>query len=251
MFWFLFYFFILLYQILNFWSICLMWGFLYISLMKLPAIIVNFKNYEQATGQAALALAKIHEKVAKETGASIGIAVSAIDLALIAASVDIPVFAQHIDPVGYGSHTGHLSAEQVFEAGAYGTLLNHAEYPLEDMTLMKSIEKAREQGLYVVVCANTPERGKEIMKMNPDLIAVEPPELIGGDISVSKAGPHIIEEAVVMVGENRLLVGAGIKDPEDVQIAISLGACGVLLASGVVRADDPYSVLIGLVTGLE
>lgn len=219
--------------------------------MKLPTIIVNFKNYEQATGQAALALAKIHEQVAKETGASIAIAVSALDLALVASSVDIPVFAQHIDHVGYGGHTGHIAAEQVVEAGAYGTLLNHAEHQLDDMELMKSIQKAREQGLYVVVCANTPERGQEIMKLNPDLIAVEPPELIGGDISVSKAGPHIIEEAVELVGKNRLLVGAGIKDPEDVQIALSLGACGVLLASGVVKADNPYAVLSGLVTGLQ
>lgn len=224
---------------------------MYIQLMKLPAIIVNFKIYEQATGESALALAKIHEKVAQETGASIGIAVSAIDLAMVAASVNIPVFAQHVDAVDYGGHTGHISPTQVRDAGAYGTLLNHAENPLEDIVLMKSIQKCHEAGLYVVVCANTPEKAKEILKFNPDLIAVEPPELIGGDISVSKAGPHIIENAVQMVGENKLLVGAGIKDPEDVQIALSLGACGVLLASGVVKAGDPYSALTALVTGLE
>ena len=80
---------------------------------------------------------------------------------------------------------------------------------------------------------------------------MEPPELIGGDISVSRAGPEIIEDSVNLVGENRLLVGAGIKDAEDVRIALSLGASGVLLASGVIKADDPYSALMELVSGLK
>ncbi len=80
---------------------------------------------------------------------------------------------------------------------------------------------------------------------------MEPPDLIGGDVSVSKAEPRIIEESVRLVGENKLLVGAGVKNSEDVKIALSLGACGVLLASGVVKAEDPYSVLMDLVSGLN
>ncbi len=214
--------------------------------MKLPAIIVNFKLYEQATGESAIALAKIHEQVAMETGVLIGVAVNAIDLKAVADAVKIPVFAQHIDNVEYGNHTGHISAMQVKEAGAYGTLLNHAEHALENMTLEGCIKKAKEAGLYVIACANTPEKGAEILKFNPDLIAVEPPELIGGDISVSKANPRIIEDAVKLMGTGRLLVGAGVKDAEDIQIALSLGASGVLLASGVVKAEDPYSALSSL-----
>ncbi len=219
--------------------------------MKLPAIIVNFKIYEQGTGRAGLELAKIHEKVAKETGASIGIAVSALDLAKIAEAVSIPVFAQNFDPVGYGGFTGHISAYQLKEAGAYGTLLNHAECRMENETIMKCIESAREVDLFTIVCAETPGRAGEILKHNPDLIAFEPPELIGGDISVSKAGPHLIEEGVSVVGDKKLLVGAGVRDPEDVQIGLSLGACGVLLASGVVKAADPYTALLALVSGLK
>lgn len=219
--------------------------------MKLPIIIVNFKLYEQATGDNALELAKIHERVAKETGANIAVAVNPLDLAIVADQVKIPVFAQHMDPVKYGGHTGHILPDLIKEYGAYGTLLNHAEYPIEHETLIKSVERAREVGLFTIVCANTPQKAREIVKLNPDLIAVEPPELIGGDISVTKAGPHIIEEAVKLIGENRVLVGAGIRDPEDVTIALSLGAVGVLLASGVTKAEDPYSVLMGLVSGLK
>lgn len=219
--------------------------------MKLPAIIVNFKLHEQATGDSAVRLAKIHQQVAEETGASIGIAVSMIDLARVAQEVSIPVFAQHIDAVGYGSHTGFVSPQQVKELGCYGTLLNHAEHPLEDVLLRRSIEMAKDNDLFVIACAHDPQRGKKILEFNPDLIAVEPPELIGGDISVSKHGPDIIESAVNLIGKNRLLVGAGVRDEDDVRIATTLGAGGVLLASGVTKAQDPYSVLLDLVAGLR
>lgn len=219
--------------------------------MELPAIIVNFKIYEQAIGDMAVELAKIHEKVAQETGASVGVAVSAVDLAAVCKAVSIPVFAQHIDPVGYGSGTGHILPEQVKEVGAYGTLLNHAECQIEHGVLMRSLERAREVDLFTIVCATTAEEGALIAKMNPDLIAVEPPELIGGEISVSKADPGIIEKSVKLIGEGKVLVGAGVKNGEDVGIALSLGASGVLLASGVTKSDDPYGVLMDLVAGLK
>lgn len=217
--------------------------------MKLPLILVNFKLYERATGEAAIELAKIHQKVVDETGVSLAIAVNALDLAAVCKEVSLPVFVQHIDPVSYGNYTGHILPELVKEAGAYGTLLNHAECQLSDDVLEQSIKKAREMNLFTVVCANTVEKASRILTFNPDLIAVEPPELIGGDVSVSKAEPKIIEDAVKVIGENRVLVGAGVKNAEDIKIALSLGASGVLLASGVTKADDPYAVLLDLVSG--
>ena len=219
--------------------------------MKLPTIIVNFKNYESSTGQQALLLAKIHEKVAKEENVSIAIAVNAIDLAEICKSVDIPVFAQHMDAVSYGGCTGKILPELVKEVGAYGTLLNHAECPIEDVAIEKSIARARELGLFTVVCANDVARAESIMKFNPDLVAIEPPELIGGDVSVSTANPSIIENSAKRLGENRVLVGAGIKNFEDVKIALSLGACGVLLASGITKAKDPEAALRELARALK
>jgi triosephosphate isomerase len=82
-------------------------------------------------------------------------------------------------------------------------------------------------------------------------VAVEPPELIGGDISVTKANPRIVEDTVDAVKEaNRsvsVLCGAGIKTGADVKAALDLGADGVLLASGVVRAKDPRAALLDLV----
>lgn len=219
--------------------------------MNLPLILVNFKLYEQSTGDSAVKLAKIHEKVARENNVSIAVAVNALDLAAVCRAVSIPVFAQHLDPISYGAHTGGILPDLVKDAGAYGTLLNHAECQMEFEALERAIERAKEAELFTVVCANTPEKAARIAKMNPDLIAVEPPELIGGEISVSKAQPEIIEKSVHLVGENKLLVGAGVKNGDDVRIAMALGASGVLLASGVTRAADPEAILLDLISGLR
>ncbi len=213
-------------------------------------IITNFKTYESATGDAALALAMIHDKVAKETGADIRIAVQAADLYRIAQAVSIPVYAQHIDPVGFGSNTGHILPEAVEAAGAKGTLLNHSERRLERDVIQKSIERAKELGLEVVLCAQDPEEGASFVDLDPTLIAVEPPELIGGDISVSTAQPEIVSDAAKLIND-KCLVGAGVKNGADVKKSLELGAKGVLLASGVTKASDPEEVLLDLVSGLS
>ena len=219
--------------------------------MKRPLILTNFKTYETATGEAALELAKKHAEVAKITGQNIAVAVQAFDLANIAQNVDIPVFAQHIDTAEYGSFTGWNMAEAAKAAGAYGTILNHSEHRVGFDILEKSIQRAKEVGLKTVVCAETAKEAAEIMqKFQPDLVAVEPPELIGGDISVSTANPGIISDSVELIGEGKVLVGAGIKNGEDVKIAVELGSVGVLLASGITKAEDPEAVLKDLVSGL-
>lgn len=213
-------------------------------------IITNFKTYESATGVRAVELARIHEMVAKETGADIQVAVQAVDLMKVSSEVGIPVLAQHIDPVGFGSATGHVNPDAVKKAGAIGTLLNHSERRLDRETLSKAIARAKEAGLRTIVCAETPEEGASFLEFDPDFIAIEPPELIGGDISVSSAQPEIIENAAKLIGSDKLLVGAGIKTGEDVRTSIRLGAKGVLLASGVTKAEDPAAVLRDLAGGL-
>ena len=122
-------------------------------------IITNFKTYESATGEAALRLAKAHEDAAKETGADIQVVPQAVDLARLCHELSIPVLAQHIDPVGYGSHTGHILPESIQMAGAAGTLLNHSENRLEREVLKASILRAKEVGLKTIVCAKDPEEG--------------------------------------------------------------------------------------------
>ena len=218
--------------------------------MKLPVIIVNFKIYEYATGKHALELAKIHQEVADKTGVQFAIAVQPLDLRMIAQAVKIPVLAQHFDPVEHGAYTGHLSPHALREAGAYGSLLNHAEKKLSLDVIEKCISLARKVNFFTVVCADTVDAGRALVEFNPDLIAVEPPELIGGNVSVSSANPQLISDAVRMIGKGKVLVGAGIKTKEDVRCALELGASGVLLASGVTKSDNPRQTLLDLAEGV-
>ncbi|TET90135.1 MAG: triose-phosphate isomerase [Methanomassiliicoccales archaeon] len=222
--------------------------------MRTPVIILNFKAYRESFGERGLALAKICEEVAKETGASIVIAPQQIDLSLMVKEVDIPVLAQHVDPIGEGSFTGHISPSAVKEIGAIGTLLNHSERRLPPEMIKSTVEKCRDVGLETVVCANDIEMGRVAASFGPDYVAVEPPELIGGDISVTSANPEVVSGTVEKVKEVNpnviVLCGAGVKNGEDVRKAIELGTEGVLLASGVVKATDPRSALLDLAGGL-
>lgn len=214
-------------------------------------IVTNFKTYKSAAAENGLRLAKFHQEVAENTGADIRIAVQALDLSQMADSVKIPVYAQHIDPIEFGSNTGHIVPESVKAVGGGGTILNHSERRLDREVLKKSIERAKAVGLVTIVCAETPEEGASFLEFDPDFIAVEPPELIGGDISVSTAQPEIISHAAELIGKAKLLVGAGVKNGDDVAKSIELGAAGVLLASGVTKAEDPKAVLMDLISGLN
>lgn len=212
-----------------------------------PIIAINFKTYIDATGERALKIAKAAEKVYKETGITIVVAPQLVDLYRIAQEVEIPVFAQHIDPIKPGSHTGHVLPEAVKEAGAVGTLLNHSENRMILADLEAAIRRAEEVGLMTMVCSNNPAVSAAVAALNPDYVAVEPPELIGTGIPVSKAKPEVITNTVELVRrvnpEVKVLTGAGISTGEDVKKALELGTVGVLLASGVTKAKDPEKAI--------
>lgn len=216
-------------------------------MLKTPIFITNFKAYRQATGKNAVELAKIHERVALDMGKSLGVAVSACDLYRVASSVNIPVFAQHIDPVDFGGYTGHVLPQSVKNAGAVGTLLNHSEKRIDVDTLEQSLAFGQKSSLARVVCAASPEEVSEWACMDLDFLAFEPPELIGGTRSVSSESPDLIKKSVEAAGDIPLLVGAGINQPRDIEVALDLGASGFLVASAIAKADDPEKILRSLV----
>jgi len=223
-------------------------------MLKTPAIVLNVKTYSEATGEKALEIATIMDKISKETGASMAIAVQATDISMCAEKVSIPVWAEHIDPIKPGSNTGWTLPEAVKSAGAIGTLINHSEHRLILADVDVCITRAKELGLDHIVCSNNVATSKAIAAFSPDFVAVEPPELIGGDISVTTADPGIVSssvDAVRKVDKNvKVLCGAGVKNGKDVAKSIELGADGVLLASGIVKAKDKEAVIRDLVSGL-
>ena len=215
--------------------------------IRTPTLIINFKNYLEAAGEGALKLAKVAEEVALETNTSIVVCPPLPNLSQVCAAVKIPVFAQHTDPDKAGSSTGAIVAEVIKASGAKGSLLNHSEKRLDVNKIASAIMRLREVGLVSVVCAKEPSEVSLYAELSPDYIAIEPPELIGSGVAVSRAKPEVITESVKAAAKNpdvEIICGAGIVDGKDVEAALRLGVCGVLVASGIVKASDWRSKIL-------
>lgn len=221
--------------------------------IRVPVVVVNFKTYESSIGKKGLDLAKLCDEAAKETGKSVVICVPATDIFRISSSVSIPVFSEHVDPEDFGAHTGEVLVADVKDNGASGSLINHSEDRYRVDHLEVSVKKLRDSGLVSIVCANNDDSAQALATFKPDFIAVEPPELIGGEVSVTDADPNIVITTVQKVHEiNKsipVLCGAGVKSGKDVRKAIELGCAGVLVASGITKAKDPKAALLDLLSG--
>ena len=198
-------------------------------------------------------MSRLLEELGRAAGVAVAVAPAAPDLARIAHLVNIPVLAQHVDPVEPGARTGFVPPEAVRAAGARGSLVNHSEHPLSNRDAETAVTLLASLGLVSVVCARDVETARHVAHTKPDLLAIEPPELIGGDRAVSTAQPEVVSGTVVAVRDvapdTGVLCGAGIHDRRDVARALELGAVGVLVASAVTRAHDPRNVLSDLLAG--
>jgi len=210
-------------------------------------LAINFKVYNTSFGQKAVDIAKAGEKAAKEYGIEVIVIPPATELRRIASEVSIPVFAQHADPYDFGAYTGWLPIAALKEMNIKGVLVNHSEHRLRLDEIVAIVEAAKKHGLETLVCADTPIAAAAVAAIKPTALAVEPPELIGTGIAVSKAKPEIITNTVQKVREvNKdviILTGAGISTAEDVEAAIRLGTAGVLVASAIMKAQNPEKVI--------
>jgi triosephosphate isomerase len=212
-------------------------------------IVLNLKTYPESI-QKALLFTDITREVVGDTGVRIVVCPPTVFLREAAESFS-DVFAQHADPEPAGAHTGSISAEMLKAAKVKGSLINHSEKRVADSSRIKAtIDRLHEQGLESLVCAAATGEASSFASYSPTFIAVEPPELIGSGISVSKAKPEIVINSVKAVKEVnhnvKVLCGAGVSNKDDLKKALELGAEGVLLASAFVKAKDPKAFLAGL-----
>ena len=220
------------------------------SSMMDTLIVVNFKTYQEAHGVAAEELAMIMQDI--ETDARMIAVVSAFDLSsVVSAAPNLEVWTQHLDPINFGSNTGWLHPETAICRGAKGTLINHAEHKVSIEHIAMLLDSVPED-FTVCACAADIDEARALSALEPNYVAVEPPELIGGEISVTTADPDIVSGTAAAIREISedvgILCGAGVKNGEDVSIAINLGTSGVLLASGVTKVDDPRMSLNDLIS---
>ena len=211
-----------------------------------PLILINFKNYPEATGKNAVKLAAALAKVKTDTY-EIAISPALLDLKDICRNTALPVYAQHADPVIHGAATGQISIEELKKMGVKGTILNHSERKLPFTRIKKTVSLCIAHGLKTIVCASTVRDIKDFSQVAPDYIAYEPPQLIGGDISVTNAKPKLLMKAVRLTHKKspgtKLLCGAGVHSREDLQKALQLGTNGVLIGHAVPKAKNPKRFL--------
>ena len=154
-----------------------------------PLFLLNLKTYPGALGSGAERFGRLLEETGKELGVAVAIAPAAPDLGRLASALSIPVIAQHVDAIGAGAHTGSVPPEAVAQVGGWGSLVNHSEHPIPEPLAAETVRRLRTLSLIAVVCARDVSAARRLATSTPPYLAVEPPELIGGDRSVSTARP--------------------------------------------------------------
>ena len=222
--------------------------------MNTPIVILNYKTYLESSGENALELARALKSASEESGITMVAAPQAADIYRIQDQISLPIFAQHIDPITPGGHTGSNLIETLIEAGISGSLINHSENRMKLADIDEVIQLCKQNDIESCVCTNNIATSKAIATFSPDAVAVEPPELIGTGIPVSQAQHEVVEDSVKGVKsinkKIKVLCGAGISTGDDMKAAMDLGADGVLLASGIVKAENPKEALLDLVSKL-
>jgi len=209
-------------------------------------ILINFKTYQESYGNKALALAKSIAK-ARSNGYEVIVAPSILTTKEIIDKTKLKVYSQHADHVDLGAHTGRIPVKELKQIGVKGTILNHSERKIPLKFLAEIIESCKNNKLKTVVCASSLSEIKKISQFNPDYIAYEPKELIGGNISVTESNPNIIIKAVELVHKispkTKVLCGAGIHSKEDLGHALLLGTSGILIGHAVPKSKNPKHFL--------
>ncbi len=203
--------------------------------------VINCKNYEEISGDKIIKFVKTAEKISKKFKVKIAIAPPQHLIGLVANST-IPILAQHIDDSKIGSTTGFVIPELLKKSKVKGSLINHSEHRISSAEIAKLVLKLKELKMISILCVKDVAEAKKYAKLNPDYIAIEPPELIGSGKAVSKEKPELITKAATAVksakNKTKLLCGAGIVSGEDVSKARELGSEGILVASGIIKAKN-------------
>ena len=203
--------------------------------------IINCKNYEEISGDKIKKFIKIAEQVSKKYKIKIAISPPQHLIGLVTNS-SIPILAQHVDDSKIGSTTGHIIPELLKKSKVKGSLINHSEHRISSKEIEKLVLKLKELKMISIVCVKDVAEVKKYLKINPDFIAIEPPELIGSGKAISTEKPDLIQKAARIVNDSKnktkLLCGAGIVSGEDVAKSIELGSKGILVASGIIKAKN-------------
>lgn len=217
-------------------------------------LVINLKNYSEISGDNSLKITEEAKNAFLSNHKDIVIAPPPSSI-LALSKTKIPIVSQHVDDVPLGATTGFTVPEIVKSHGAIGSIINHSEHKIDHSQVCNLVKRLKELDMISIVCADDLKEVETLSQFSPDYLAIEPPELIGKGIAVSKANPSIITDSVQVVKRIsptvKVLCGAGIVDKTDVQIALELGAEGILISSGVVKSVSWYDKILELSSVLK
>ncbi len=208
-------------------------------------IYVNTKNYAINNLGSLRALCE----GLKQSNLPVRLVVPAVMLGFLQEYAEF-LWVQHLDVAEFGSHTGRNSVLLLGPDMCEGVLVNHAERPVSAEQILQTCQGAKERGLRTMVCSEDLDFLLEFQNQDAaDILAYEPKELIGGDISVVDVELDVLKRTVGGF-EKDFVVGAGIKKAQDLQASKQLGAHGVLIASKICKAENPLEILQEFTSGL-
>lgn len=217
-------------------------------------IFVNYKTYEEGTGQGAIALTRILEEAAHETQIKIIPVVQATDIKEVITATTLEIWTQKIDPFEPGAHTGSVLAEAVKEDGAAGTFLNHSESKFQNFEeLARASDRAKANDLKTLIFAADTKELRDVSSLSPTYLAYEPPELVGSTTDSVAGRPEVIKESseIAKLAGIPLIVGAGVHSAEDVRICLREGAAGIAVASDILKSENPKQEILDLIEGFR
>ena len=214
-------------------------------------LMINFKTYKESAGKNALKIVKAAERALKKAKGRVVLVPQTVDLRLVSSNTNLWVFAQHMDTFEQGGYTGSINVDALKDAGVKGVLINHSEKRLSLRKIEETVKLCKAKKLISVVCTKSVSETARVVKFKPDFVAIEPPELIGGDVSISDAKPKLIERTAKASNGVEVLCGAGVHKEGDVRIAKELGARGVLVASGIIKARNVEKEILDLLNGFK
>lgn len=216
-------------------------------------LVINCKNYlEVATAPRLKKLIASAVRSSVKYGVVIGVA-PPVHLLGVAASYlkdekrfdtsKLLIFSQHTDQHDAGSTTGYIVAELLHKSRVVGSIINHSEHRIKPAEIAHTIKKLSKLNMVSILCVRNIREVKKYAPLNPDYVAIEPPELIGSGMAVSTQRPELISGAADALcnSESKLLCGAGIISGKDVAKAVELGSKGILVASGVIKKNTQWN----------
>jgi triosephosphate isomerase len=221
--------------------------------LRPPIFEVGLKGY--VYGAAAVELARQADRAARENGVTVIFSPQYVDIpAVVQATEQLLVFAQHMDPVLVGRGNGSILPEALKEAGAAGAMLNHSERRITLGEIARTIRRADEVGLATLVCTDSPREAAAVAQLHPNIVLAEPPELIGGERSVGAAMAGFVEDTIRLVKgiDPQILVmcAAGVRTPQDVAGMVSLGVEATGSTSGILTAPDPVAQMRAMIAAM-